>query len=269
MRPIWLLLLIPLCLLALPGAALGADDGPPERDIAFLGAGGTRLTGTLTVPVQPHRAKAPGVVLVAGSGPTDRDGNQGAALHTDLLKQIAQGLARHGIASLRYDKRGVGGSAMTATDQSHLAQFVAWENFVGDVIAAADALRGQTGVDPASVGLLGHSEGGLLALQAAGEMKQRPHVLVLVSTPGRPLDAIVQDQLVRILKMQGATPEQTTFYLDKNAAIVAAIKSRVSSPWTSPPDWRPCTRPTSESSTAPHLVLTHPGWRRRIPAPSW
>ena len=168
----------------------------------------------------------PGLVLIAGSGPTDRDGNQASGFQTDLLKQIARRLAQEGIASLRYDKRGVGGSMMSAQEEAHLADYAAWENFVGDAVAALQVLQKQPGIDARRTGFLGHSEGGLIALQAAQQMSvsHPPSLLVLASTAGRTYDVVINEQLVRVLKLQGATPAQTDYFLSKNREITAEIK---------------------------------------------
>src|SRR5439155_16945655 len=99
---------------------------------------------TLLLPMVSEIQYVPGVVLVAGSGPTDRDGNNRLVpARIDLLKQIAERLARVGIASLRYDKRGIGAStARPTTVLDEQEDFFAWENFVGDVQAAhAELLR--------------------------------------------------------------------------------------------------------------------------------
>jgi hypothetical protein len=130
------------------------------------------------------------VLLIAGSGATDRDGNNGAMLQTDVYRLVAEGLAAHGIASVRYDKRGVGRSERNfAPDQTVI------DDFVDDAIAWVDLLRH----DPrtASITLAGHSEGGYIAIAAAG----RTHVdaLALVSAPGRTMDTILREQLGRQL----------------------------------------------------------------------
>lgn len=209
---------------------------PTEREVVFAGTGAVRLAGTLTLPTKPDAAPVPGLVLLAGSGPTDRNGNQ-TGLRTDVLKQIAAHLAQEGIASLRYDKRGIGANA-PLTDPAKLSDFVAWENYVGDTVAGLRYLQQQPEIDPARTGLLGHSEGGLIALQAAHTLQvmpalvttnppsvtQAPQVLVLVSTPGRPLDKVVHEQLAGLLKRQQATPEQMRFFLDKNDAIAEALR---------------------------------------------
>lgn len=217
-------------LFLIAGAAHADAPAPVERQVTFAGVGGVKLAGTLTLPANAKGKKWRAIVLIAGSGPVDRDGNSGAAFHTDLLKHIAQALAADGVASLRYDKRGVGGSLMPTEalmSQSALGNYAAWENFVGDAEGAFRFLQQEPEIDPARVGFLGHSEGSWLALQAADELKNAPNppaVLVLVSTSGRPIDQIIHDQLVALLKRQGATPEQTKFFLDENARITEAVR---------------------------------------------
>src|SRR5690242_7377266 len=85
------LLLASLLLIALPAIA---RDVPME----VTGSGGVKLAGTLALPDKP--GKAPALLLIQGSGPTDRDGNQNAQLHSNVLKQVADALAADGIASL-------------------------------------------------------------------------------------------------------------------------------------------------------------------------
>jgi alpha-beta hydrolase superfamily lysophospholipase len=175
-------------------------SGTKQRAVRFSGGDGAVLAGTLLLPIKSELQKVPGVVLVAGSGPTDRDGNNPLApARTDMLKQIAQLLAEAGIATLRYDKRGIGGS--TPRPHGTLAEqerFFAWDNFVGDVVAAHGELAKHDEIKSYATALLGHSEGGLLALVAAPVIaRNRPHGLVLAATPGRPMGAIVRAQIAR------------------------------------------------------------------------
>src|SRR5262249_19105836 len=113
-------------------------SGTKQRMVRFAGSDGVTLAGTLLLPIKSELQRVPGVVLVAGSGPTDRDGNNPLApVRIDLLKQVAELLAGAGIATLRYDKRGIGQS--TPRPRGGLEEqerFVAWDNFVGDVVAA-------------------------------------------------------------------------------------------------------------------------------------
>lgn len=175
-------------------------QGTKQRQVRFAGSDGAQLAGTLLLPLISEVQYVPGVVMVAGSGPTDRDGNNALApVPIDLLKQIAQLLARAGIASLRYDKRGIGASTPRPTASLQAQErFFAWENFVGDVQAAHAELLRHNEIKPYATAFLGHSEGALLALAATAAMgKRAPYALVLAGAPGRPLSDIVRGQIRR------------------------------------------------------------------------
>jgi len=187
-------------LAAPPAAAQKYPVGRKRLDVRFAGAAGVTLSGTLLLPLVSELQKVPGAVLVAGSGPTDRDGNNRyVAQKIDLLKQIAELLADNGIATLRYDKRGIGASTpQPETRLDEQERFWAWDNFLADVVAAHAELLRHDEIKPYATALLGHSEGGLLSLAAAAAMgKKGPYALVLASTPGRPLREIVRDQIGR------------------------------------------------------------------------
>jgi hypothetical protein len=174
--------------------------GTRHRTVRFAGSDGVTLAGTLLLPAWSELQRVPGIVLVAGSGPTDRDGNNPLVpQHIDVLKLIAELLAAAGIATLRYDKRGIGGS--TARPHGTLAEqerFFSWDNFVGDVAAAHGELVKHDEIKAYATALLGHSEGGLLVLAALPAItKNRPHGMVLASTPGRPMREIVREQVNR------------------------------------------------------------------------
>ena len=94
------IMLIPL----LSPPATGAE-ATVQRLVSIKGIGGITLSGTIEIP--PGEGARPAVLLLSGSGPTDRNGNQPPTIITDLLKQVADGLAEQGIVSLRFDKRGV------------------------------------------------------------------------------------------------------------------------------------------------------------------
>ena len=126
------------CLLAC-GALSGAgphakaEDVPQsQREVTFAGANAVTLAGTLLIPAHKSDAKVPGVIIVAGSGPTDRNGNSALlGVKINLLKQIAEQLAQEGIASLRYDKRGQYASGEAPEDRESLYAFTVWQNYVG------------------------------------------------------------------------------------------------------------------------------------------
>lgn len=174
--------------------------GTKQRAVRFAGTHGATLAGTLMLPIWSELEKVPGVVLVSGSGPTDRDGNNALVPdRIDLLKQIAELLAEAGIASLRYDKRGIGASTSKPNGSiAELERFFSWDNFVGDVAAAHAELVKHDEIKAYATALLGHSEGGLLVLAAAPTIiKNPPHGMVLVATPGRKLSDILRAQVGR------------------------------------------------------------------------
>ena len=199
------------------------------------GGGDVTLAATITVPMISEIQRVPGVVLVAGSGPTDRDGNNPLIpVRVDLLKQIAATLANAGIASLRYDKRGIAGSAVSPQRTFDRAldpreRFFTWDQFVGDVQAAHAELLRHGEIKPYATALLGHSEGGLLAIAASVAMgRKRPYGLVIASTPGRPLGDIVRQQIARTAPGLSASAER----------IMTTIRETGQVPTNGPPAFR-------------------------------
>ena len=232
-----------VCAMLVLAVAPAMAAQPIANEVTFEGAGQVKLSGTLLLPhaaaaSEPAAARFPAALLIQGSGPTDRDGSQPPALKIDLLKQLAEHLAAHGVATLRFDKRGQYRSGAAPKDQAALVEFVAWDNYVDDVVAAMRALQQQPQIDPARVALVGHSEGGLLVMHACKRVQEKagePAAVVLLSTPGRPIDVVLRDQLERILTAQGATPDQKKFFLDKNDAIASAIRQTGVVPTDVPP----------------------------------
>ena len=144
------------------------------------------IRGTLLVPASA--SPVPVVLLIAGAGPTDRDGNPfGSPGRSDSLKLLAESLAKYGIASLRYDKRGVGASAAAAPLEIDLR----FEMYVDDVIAWGEQLLG----DPrfASVTIAGHSEGALIGTLAAQRIPVRS--IVSIAGAGRRAGDVILEQL--------------------------------------------------------------------------
>ena len=131
---------------------------------------------------------APAVLIVPGSGPTDRDGNNPLGVTAAPYRMLAEALAAKGVSTLRIDKRGMFGSKGAIPD----ANAVTIADYVTDTHQWVDALRKRTGAP--CVWLLGHSEGGLVAVAAA----QQPLGLcglILAASPGRKLGAVIRDQL--------------------------------------------------------------------------
>lgn len=200
--------------------------GTRQRAIRFAGSEGATLAGTLLLPIWSELEKVPGVVLVPGSGPTDRDGNNTlVASRIDLLKQIAELLAEAGIASLRYDKRGIGASTQKPDGSiAELESFFSWANFVGDVAAAHAELVKHDEIKSYATALLGHSEGGLLVLAAAPTIKRNPpHGFVLVATPGRRLGEIVRAQVGRGAPSLSAAVDRTIAAIELTGRVPTGL----------------------------------------------
>lgn len=145
-----------------------------------------KLCGTLLLPAGP--GPWPAALLVAGSGPTDRDGNNPLLpAPFDNLKRLAEALAGRGIASLRYDKRGVGASVYPGLSEEKLR----FEHLVDDAVAMADKLQG----DPrfGALLLVGHSEGALVATLAAEDAGAR--AVVSVAGAGTRASALMRRQI--------------------------------------------------------------------------
>ena len=133
-------------------------------------------------------------LVIAGSGPTDRDGNSALNLRSNAYRMLAEDLAAAGISTLRYDKRGVGASQAAMTAEQDLR----FQTYVDDARAWAHELSLQTGVK--SIWLIGHSEGALIAERAA-EHNAEVCGLLLISGAGRKAADILREQL------EGSLPE--------------------------------------------------------------
>ena len=184
---------------------------------------GVTLRGTLTHP--DTTAPVPGVVLVAGSGPSDR--NAAIMGHKPFLV-LADALTRRGLAVLRFDERGVGESGGTQAGATSA-------DLAGDVDAAVEALARREEVAAGQIGVIGHSEGGLIAPMVAGRT-DRVAFLVLLAAPGLTGEAILADQLRRRIRRRGANRriqalqqgiQQRIFEVLKQDADSAAIASQL------------------------------------------
>jgi len=172
-----------------PPAPLTAAELPPaaavESPYSFR-SGALTLAGTLTLP-KGAVGPVPIAVIVAGSGPTDRNGNSAMGIKPNVYAQLAWRLAERGIATLRYDKRG-----LPATMGSFRMAETTFGDFVGDVIAAVGALAGDARFS--RVVILGHSEGAGLALLAANRGAKVAGVALLAGL-GRPFAVVLREQL--------------------------------------------------------------------------
>jgi pimeloyl-ACP methyl ester carboxylesterase len=133
-------------------------------------------------------AKTPVVLMIPGSGPTDRDGNSPHGITAASLRLLAEALAAKGVSTVRIDKRGMFGSKAAVPD----ANKVTITDYVADTHNWVSAIRKKTGAS--CVWVLGHSEGALVALAAAQEPESICGV-ILVSGAGRKLSDVIREQL--------------------------------------------------------------------------
>lgn len=199
--------LLMLAMAARPAAAQSATDtvlsqaaidtvAPKSvKESAFsFRSDGLELPGTLTLPAS-YSHPIPIVLIVAGSGPTDRNGNSAGALraqnNSNLYAILAWQLADAGIASVRYDKRILGDNLKKLVVDS-----LSIDDFVDDALAGARALAADKRFS--KVILLGHSEGAGLVLQAANRGAPVAGV-VMMSGAGRPIMTVIREQLSRQL----------------------------------------------------------------------
>jgi predicted acyl esterase len=182
-----------------------------SREVSVESVPGVRLAGTILMPA--GAGPFPAVVMVTGSGPQNR--NEELLGHKPFLV-ITDYLARHGIASLRYDDRGTAGStgnfaASTSAD------------FANDAQAAVAFLRKQPGIAPGHVGIIGHSEGGLIAPIVAAR-DTNVAFIVLLAGPGLPGDSILLLQAELIAKANGTPQAMIDTNLAVNTRLFAAVK---------------------------------------------
>jgi alpha-beta hydrolase superfamily lysophospholipase len=170
----------------------------PQQELALPTAWG-QLAGTLQLPDSP--APWPAALLIAGSGPTDRDGNNPLlGTHIDNLKRLAAALAARGVASLRYDKRGVGASVYPGLSEDALR----FEHLVDDAVALAGCLAHDDRIN--RIALVGHSEGALIAALAAHEEQAQAHAVVSIAGAGSRASALMRRQMEDHLPQDIAGP---------------------------------------------------------------
>nr|WP_314446273.1 alpha/beta fold hydrolase [uncultured Sphingomonas sp.] len=186
--------------LLLAAAALGVQPTAAPVSSELKAGANDALGGTLVRPTGPPGAA---MILIPGSGPTDRDGNNPLGVKTSSYRKLAEALAKRGVTTVRIDKRGMFGSAAAGNPNQ-----VTFADYDGDVRSWIEVTRRATG--RRCVWVAGHSEGGLIAMRAAAV----PGVcgIVLLATPGEKLGETIRKQL-------RANPANAPFLESAEAAL--------------------------------------------------
>jgi len=171
-------------------------DTPFVAEPIILETPTATLYGTLELP--QTRSRVPVVLIIAGSGPTDRDGNSPQFPGpNNSLKLLAQALAARGIASVRYDKRAVGETgkamllALEKTKSVPREEDLSFETYIDDAVRWGKQLGADRRFSRLTV--LGHSEGSLIGMVAAQRMGA--HAFVSVAGAGRPVQQVIMEQV--------------------------------------------------------------------------
>ncbi|MEW1780101.1 alpha/beta hydrolase [Streptomyces sp. NPDC086777] len=210
------------------GTATPAEAAPrlvpaADRQIVFT-VDGTTAYGTLHVPEHPAGQRLRAALLLPGSGPTDRDGNQPPGATPGTLAQLADALGGEAVATLRFDKYGTGRTGLGAyRDHPEELDYPA---FVRQARAAYELLRDQPETSPHGLLIVGHSEGAMTALLLGGTVHPRPAGLALLQPQAiRLLDLValqLKAQVDEATRQGQFTPEQQRAV---NTAIDAAVAS--------------------------------------------
>lgn len=231
-----------------------------ERQTEFVGAGGLRIGGTLTLPPLAEGRTAPAVLIIPGLGALDRNGPAGAsppdalrdalvgtvggvglATPDPLYKDLSESLAKEGIASFRYDKRGTKAAALPA------GQKLSLDDEVTDARAALDLLSKRQEVGAAPIVLMGQDIGGVVAMRLAPG-NGRIRGVVAISTPAKRIGEVLAADLARARGPQVGEAFQA-------AASTLATTGKAPAPGTMPEILRPIFASGQDAYVASVLAL--------------
>jgi len=220
-------------------AALICAQAPQDQAVD-LGRPTGLLSGTLLLPANVTE-KVPVALIIAGSGPTDRDGNSRALPgKNNAYRMLAEALASQGVASLRYDKQGIGLSSSTMPETD-----VRFETFVDDAAAWVEKLRLDARFS--SVTVIGHSEGSLVGILTAA--KTQPDGFVSIAGVARRASDVLRDQF---------RPQFPADLMTASEAILSALEAGKPPDTPVPPALSPIFRP----SVQPYLM----SWFKYVPS---
>jgi hypothetical protein len=184
-----------------------------EEEVAYENKkAGVKLAGTLTLPLSD--GPFPAVLLITGSGPQDR--NATVAGHRPFLV-LADYLTRRGVAVLRMDDRGVGGSTGSVMESTTA-------DFAEDVLLGVEYLKARKEINPRQIGLIGHSEGGAVAPLAASRSTEIAFI-VLMAGPGLVGEKLVHLQRESIARAGGVPEDKIARTRAVEQKMLAVVKS--------------------------------------------
>jgi alpha-beta hydrolase superfamily lysophospholipase len=221
------------------GVAAAAGAGNAVEEAVMLDTPTGKLAGSLLVPASA--GKMPVALIIAGSGPTDRDGNNPLIPgKNDSLKMLAQVLAEAGVASLRYDKRGIAASAAAGGKESDMR----FDMYVDDAAAWIGKLK----ADPrfGQVIILGHSEGSFIGMLAA--QRTKPAAYVSLAGIAEPAGVVLRKQFA------GKLPPDLA---EANERILSALEHGKTAD-----DVPPALAAAYRPSVQPYLI----SWFKYVPA---
>jgi uncharacterized protein len=206
-------------------ATIGTRAGPPrnpnDSDVT-IPAAGFSIAGTVTTPPAPGRLRHPAVILVAGSGPVDRDATVAGI---PIFTQLASQLAERGFVVVRYDKRGIGQSGGRT-------EVAALNDYADDLVSVFRWLRGRRDVDRNRIAVVGHSEGAAVAMIAA-DRDRRISRIVLVAGMGTTGAELILEQQRYVLDTMQISDEERREKIDLQKRIQQAV---ISGDWEGIPE---------------------------------
>lgn len=186
-----------------------------EEEVSYRNAtDNVKLSGTLTIP-RDGNAQHPVVLLISGSGTQNRDSL--IAGHRPFLV-LADHLTKNGIAVLRVDDRGAGGSDLGALT-------VTSEDFMYDVLAGVEFLKKRNDIDSKKIGLIGHSEGGMIAPMAAAQSRDIAFIVLLAGL-GQTGAEVIQTQTRLIQIASGIDPDTVASSIALTRNVNAIVKAQ-------------------------------------------
>jgi uncharacterized protein len=204
-----------LLLLLLSHLAFSQENKFRSEEVDYWNlADSVHIFGTLTMP--QTGSKFPAVLLITGSGPEDRDCN---IFGHKPFKVIAEYLSNRGFAVLRVDDRGVG-----KTTKGKTPKLATSENFAKDVLSGVAFLKNRSEINPSKIGLIGHSEGGMIAPMAANQSKDVAFIVSLAGT-GVPGNVVARNQMETMLLKSGADSARIKEQLAFNDKIIGLMLS--------------------------------------------